>query len=96
MSEHTSISPAEQGWTVANDNETCLVIALNCNVLQQLCLNPVPALLQVANCPCSVLCGDAWRTPLSRRRIPNYFFSLQHYNWLAPAGILDGWVRIVY
>jgi hypothetical protein len=29
-----SISPAEEGWTVANDNETCLVVALNCNVLQ--------------------------------------------------------------
>jgi hypothetical protein len=33
--EHIGISPAEEGWTVANDNETCLVVALNCNVLQQ-------------------------------------------------------------
>jgi hypothetical protein len=32
--EHIGISPAEGGWTVANDNETCLVVALNCNVLQ--------------------------------------------------------------
>jgi hypothetical protein len=35
MIEHIGISPAEEGWTVANDNETCLVVALNCNVLQQ-------------------------------------------------------------
>jgi hypothetical protein len=35
MPEHTGLSPAEEGWTVANDNETCLVVALNCNVLQQ-------------------------------------------------------------
>jgi hypothetical protein len=35
MSEHIGISPAEEGWTVANDNETCLVLALNCNVLEQ-------------------------------------------------------------
>jgi hypothetical protein len=34
MSEHMGISPAEEGWTVANNNETCLVVALNCNVLQ--------------------------------------------------------------
>jgi hypothetical protein len=34
MPEHTDISPAEEGWTVANDNEMCLVVALNCNVLQ--------------------------------------------------------------
>jgi hypothetical protein len=34
MPEHIDISPAEEGWTVANDNETCLVVALNCNVLQ--------------------------------------------------------------
>jgi hypothetical protein len=33
-SEHTGISPAEEGWTVANDNET-LVAALICGVLQQ-------------------------------------------------------------
>jgi hypothetical protein len=32
-SEHTGISPAEEGWTVANDNET-LVAALTCNVHQ--------------------------------------------------------------
>jgi hypothetical protein len=32
-SEHIGISPAEEGWTVANDNET-LVAALTCNVLQ--------------------------------------------------------------
>jgi hypothetical protein len=35
MSEHIGISPAEEGWTVANDNETCLVVALNCYVRQQ-------------------------------------------------------------
>jgi hypothetical protein len=34
MPEHIGLSPAEEGWTVANDNETCLVVALNCNVLQ--------------------------------------------------------------
>jgi hypothetical protein len=33
-SEHTGISPAEEGWTVANDNEMYLVAALTCNVLQ--------------------------------------------------------------
>jgi hypothetical protein len=32
-SEHIGISP-EEGWTVANDNERCLVAALTCNVLQ--------------------------------------------------------------
>jgi hypothetical protein len=32
-SEHVDISPAEEGCTVANDNET-LVTALTCNVLQ--------------------------------------------------------------
>jgi hypothetical protein len=34
MPEHIGLSPAEEGWTVASDNETCLVVALNCNVLQ--------------------------------------------------------------
>jgi hypothetical protein len=34
MPEHIGLSPAEEGWTVTNDNETCLVVALNCNVLQ--------------------------------------------------------------
>jgi hypothetical protein len=34
-SEHIGISPAEEGWTVANDNERYLVAALTCNVLQQ-------------------------------------------------------------
>jgi hypothetical protein len=34
MPEHIDISPAGEGWTVAIDNETCLVVALNCNVLQ--------------------------------------------------------------
>jgi hypothetical protein len=29
MSEHIGISPAEESWAVANDNETCLVVALN-------------------------------------------------------------------
>jgi hypothetical protein len=33
-SEHTGISPAEEGWTGANDNEMYLVAALTCNVLQ--------------------------------------------------------------
>jgi hypothetical protein len=33
-SEHIGISPAEEGWTVANDNEMYLVAALTCNVLQ--------------------------------------------------------------
>jgi hypothetical protein len=32
--EHTGICPAEEGWTVANDNETYLVAALTCNVLE--------------------------------------------------------------
>jgi hypothetical protein len=34
-SEHIGNSPAEEGWTVANDNEMYLVAALTCNVLQQ-------------------------------------------------------------
>jgi hypothetical protein len=34
-SEHIGVSPAEEGWTVANDNEMYLVAALTCNVLQQ-------------------------------------------------------------
>jgi hypothetical protein len=34
-SEHIGISPAEEGWTVAIDDETYLVAALTCNVLQQ-------------------------------------------------------------
>jgi hypothetical protein len=34
-SEHIGISPAEEGWTVAHDNEMYLVAALTCNVLQQ-------------------------------------------------------------
>jgi hypothetical protein len=34
MPEHIDMSPAEEGWTVANDNETCLVVSLNCNVHQ--------------------------------------------------------------
>jgi hypothetical protein len=33
-SEHIGISPAEEGWTVADNNETYLVAALTCNVLQ--------------------------------------------------------------
>jgi hypothetical protein len=33
-SGHIGISPAEEGWTVANDNEMYLVAALTCNVLQ--------------------------------------------------------------
>jgi hypothetical protein len=33
-SEHIGISPAEEGCTVANDNETFLVAALTCKVLQ--------------------------------------------------------------
>jgi hypothetical protein len=33
-SELIGISPAEEGWTVANDNEMYLVAALTCNVLQ--------------------------------------------------------------
>jgi hypothetical protein len=32
-SEHKGISPAEEGWTVAKDNEM-LVAALTCHVLQ--------------------------------------------------------------
>jgi hypothetical protein len=42
-SEHIDISPAAEGWTVANDNEMYLVAALTCNVLQQYhgcCLAP--------------------------------------------------------
>jgi hypothetical protein len=34
-SEHIGISPAEEGWTVAYDNETYFVAALTCIVLQQ-------------------------------------------------------------
>jgi hypothetical protein len=34
MPDYIDISPAEEGWTVAYDNETFLVVALNCNVLQ--------------------------------------------------------------
>jgi hypothetical protein len=34
-SKHIGISPTEEGWTVANDNEMYLVAALTCNVLQQ-------------------------------------------------------------
>jgi hypothetical protein len=34
MSEHIRISPTEESWTVANDNEMYLVAALTCNVLQ--------------------------------------------------------------
>jgi hypothetical protein len=34
-SEHTGISPAEEGWAAANDNEMYLVAALTCNILQQ-------------------------------------------------------------
>jgi hypothetical protein len=33
-SEHIGISPAEEGWTVANDNEMYLVAALTYNVFQ--------------------------------------------------------------
>jgi hypothetical protein len=33
-SEPKGISPAEEGWTVANDNEMYLVAALTCNVIQ--------------------------------------------------------------
>jgi hypothetical protein len=34
-SEHVGISPAEEGWTVANHYEMYLVAALTCNVLHQ-------------------------------------------------------------
>jgi hypothetical protein len=34
-SEHIGISPAEEGWTVAYDNEINLVATPTCNVLQQ-------------------------------------------------------------
>jgi hypothetical protein len=34
-SEHVGISRAEEGWTVANDNGMYLVVALTCNVRQQ-------------------------------------------------------------
>jgi hypothetical protein len=33
-SEHIGISSAEEGWTVATDNEMYLVAALTCHVLQ--------------------------------------------------------------
>jgi hypothetical protein len=33
-SEHIGISPTEEGWTAANDNEMYLVSALTCNILQ--------------------------------------------------------------
>jgi hypothetical protein len=32
-SDHIGISPAEEGWTVATDNEMYLVAALTCDVL---------------------------------------------------------------
>jgi hypothetical protein len=35
-SEHMGISPAEEGWTVANDTETYLVAELICNVPEQI------------------------------------------------------------
>jgi hypothetical protein len=38
-SELIGISPAEEGWTVANDNEMYLVAALTCNVLQHTTLH---------------------------------------------------------
>jgi hypothetical protein len=34
-SEHIGISPAEEGWSIANDIEMYPVAALTCNVLQQ-------------------------------------------------------------
>jgi hypothetical protein len=34
-SEYIGGSPAEEGWTVANDNEMYLVVALTCNSLQR-------------------------------------------------------------
>jgi hypothetical protein len=40
-SEHIGISPAEEGWTVANDNDTYLAAALTCNVLQHPLLDHV-------------------------------------------------------
>jgi hypothetical protein len=33
-SEHICISPAEECWTVANDNKMYLAAALTCNVLR--------------------------------------------------------------
>jgi hypothetical protein len=45
MSDHIGISPAEEGWTVADNNEMYLVAALTCNVLQQIVL----VLVQVGN-----------------------------------------------
>jgi hypothetical protein len=33
MSKHKGISPAEEGWSIANDNEMYLVAALICIVL---------------------------------------------------------------
>jgi hypothetical protein len=57
-SEHIGMSPAEKGWTVANDNEMYLVAALSCNVLQhklpclQACVvsesHPTPSISAVA------------------------------------------------
>jgi hypothetical protein len=41
-SEHIGISPAEEGWTAANQNEMYFVAALTCNVFQQ------PGLLRIA------------------------------------------------
>jgi hypothetical protein len=53
-SEHIGISPAEEGWTVANDNERYLVAAKTCNVLQQ----PFEGIrfglhLEIARCTCT-------------------------------------------
>jgi hypothetical protein len=47
-SEHVGISPAEEGWTVANDNEIYLVAALTWNVLQQQVRNLCNLVLQTA------------------------------------------------
>jgi hypothetical protein len=50
---HTGISSAEEGWTVASDNETYFVAALTCNVLQQFALIVVSYLLPVSS-TCSI------------------------------------------
>jgi hypothetical protein len=56
-SEHIGISPAGEGWTVANDNEMYLVATLTCNVLKQRKPEKIsnPRQERTGNC-CSLVC----------------------------------------
>jgi hypothetical protein len=51
-SEHIGISPAEEGWTVANEIERYLVAALTCNVLLTL------ATVQPSSAGLMPICSD--------------------------------------